>query len=119
MQPVKKHLKKFVTASMANDEFKRKLDTLTRVSKSDEWRIVIELLWGIKNEMAIELLESSVYMKDTSEAKDIKQKVYHNISEWIDFLTNPVRWVGKKARIQLLSEKLKGVKPERKEKQNG
>ena len=74
-------------------------------------------MWNIKNELAIELLQSSKYTKDDQQSKDVTQKVYHNIAEWIDFLTQPANWIAKKGQIQLLT-KFKGVKPE-KEKKHG
>ena len=116
MEPVKTNLKKFVLVCANDDEYKRKLGNLARVLKSDEWKIVVEILWTIKNDMAIELLQSSKYTKDDISSKDLTQKVYHNISEWIDFLTNPIYWVRRKGMIQNLTQQLKGVKPERKEK---
>lgn len=119
MQPVRKQLKRFVALCNTNEEYSRKLDILSRVSTSAEWKVVIEILWMIKNEMAIELLQSSNFTKESLETKDITQKVYHNISEWIDFLTRPKMWIAKKCRLQLISNNLKGAKPERKEKSNG
>ena len=115
MQPIKKQLKKYITYCANDDEYKRKFGQLARVASSEDWKVVIEILWSIKNEMAIELLQSAKYTKDSAESKDIKQKVYHNICEWIDFLTNPKVWVGKKGMVQMLTQKLKGDKPERKE----
>lgn len=117
MQPVKKQLKRFTALCGTNEEYQRKLDMLARASTSEEWKVVIEILWAIKNEMAIELLQSSKFTKESLETKDITQKVYHNISEWIDFLTRPKRWIAKKGRLQLIN--LKGGKPERREKSNG
>jgi len=119
MQPVRKQLKRFVTLCNNDEEYQRKLGVLQRAGRSEEWKIVIEILWNIKNEMAIELLQSSNFTKESEETKDITQRVYHNIAEWIDFLTQPNRWIAKKGRIQLLSNQLKGVKPERKEFKNG
>lgn len=118
-QPVKKHLKKYITYCQNNEEYQRQLEKIIRVVKSEEWKIVIQLLWAIKNEMAIELLHSSKFTKDDKESKDVTQKVYHNIGEWIDFLADPRKWIRKKSMIQLMTQKLKGAKPERKEKQNG
>ncbi len=115
MTPVKKQLKRYISSCATNDEYQRQLESLSRVVSSPEWKVAIGLLWTIKNEMAIELLQSDKYTKDSAESKDIKQKVYHNIGEWIDFLTNPRTWVQKKGRIQMLTKKLKGDKPERKE----
>lgn len=119
MQPVKRQLKKYVALYSTTEEYQRRMDALMRVSKSKEWRIVIELLWSIKNEMATELLQSSKFTKDDEQSKDVTQKVYHNIAEWIDFLTQPGKWIAKKGRIQLLTQNLKGAKPERREKKNG
>jgi len=115
MTPVKKQLKRYISSCATNDEYQRQLGQLTRVASSKEWQIVIQLLWMIKNEMAIELLQSAKHTKDSCESKDVTQKVYHNISEWIDFLTNPKVWIRKKGMIQMLTNKLKGAKPERKE----
>jgi len=115
MQPVKKQIKKYITYCASNEEYQRKYGQLVRVASSAEWKVAIEILWMIKNEMAIELLQSSKYTKDSVESKDVTQKVYHNISEWIDFLTNPKEWVRKKGMVQLLTQNLKGAKPEKKE----
>lgn len=115
MTPVKKQLKKYIASCSANDEYQRQLESLSRVVSSPEWKIAVGLLWNIKNEMAVELLQSKKYTEDSSESKDVTQKVYHNIAEWIDFLTNPRIWVQKKCKIQILTNKLKGQKPERKE----
>lgn len=121
MQPIKKQLKKYVALCVNDAVYKSKFEKLRRVSKSEEWKIVVELLWMMKNEMAIELLQSTKYTNSSDEQKDITQKVYHNISEWIDFLTNPTVWVQKKGLLQTLTYKLKGeakANPD-KEKQNG
>ncbi len=115
MTPVKKQLKKYITACGSSEEHQRQLESLSRVVASPEWKVVIQLLWTMKNEMAIELLQSQNYTKDSMESKDVTQKVYHNISEWIDFLTNPKGWIRKKGMIQILTNKLKGEQPERKE----
>lgn len=115
MTPVKKQLKRYVTSCANNEQYQRDIERLTRVATSEEWKIVVQLLWMIKNEMAIELLQSANYTKDSPESKDVRQKVYHNINEWIDFLTNPKQWIGKKGMLQILTAKLKGAKPERKE----
>ncbi len=121
MQPVKKQLKRFVAICQNNAEYQRKLEGLVRVVKSPEWAFVIQILWSIKNEMAIELLESSKYTKDSQESKDVTQKVYHNIGELIDFLTDPRNWISKKGMIQMLTPTLKGKvnEPERKEQHHG
>jgi hypothetical protein len=115
MTPVKKQLKRYITTCGTNEQYQRDLSKLVRIATSQEWKIVIQLLWTIKNEMAVELLQSANYTKDSAESKDVKQRVYYNISEWIDFLTNPKQWIGKKGMIQILTSKLKGDKPERKE----
>lgn len=115
---MKKQLKKFVALCNTNEEYQRKLDMLIRVSKSEEWRFVISLLWSIKSDMAAELLESSKYTKEDHESKDVTQKVYHNIAEMIDFFAQPRNWIAKKNRLQLSIQKIKGEKPERM-KQNG
>ena len=113
MQPVKRQLKKYLSLCSTDEEYQRRMVNLIRVTKSEDWKIVIQILWTIKNEMAIELLQSQKYTKDSPESKDVTQKVYHNISEWIDFLTNPSNWIRKKGMIQILTSKLKGVKPEK------
>jgi hypothetical protein len=115
MRPVRRQLKRYITTCSTNEEYQRKLEQLIRIARSEEWKIVVQILWTIKNEMAIELLQSQKYTKDTIESKDVTQKVYHNISEWIDFLTSPREWIGKKGMIQILTQRLKGAKPERKE----
>lgn len=116
MQPVKKQLKRFIVYFQNDEEYMREYEALVHVSKSEQWQIVTKILWSIKNEMAIELLQSSKYTKGDLESKDVTQKVYHNISEWIDFLVNPALWVKKKGKIQMLTQKFKGEvqsKPER------
>ena len=100
MQPVKKQLKQFVLACQTEEEYQRMLRDLVLVSKSKEWKTAIAVLWEIKNQMAIELLESPKFTKQSETDKDITQRVYHNISEWIDFLTRPAQWVQKKSLIQ-------------------
>ena len=119
MQPVKKQLNKFVVVCENNEEYKRKMNNLIRVVKSEEWLFVVQILWSIKNDMASDLLTSEKYMKDDPQSKDITQKVYYNIGEWIDFLTNPRVWIAKKSRLKLIQSSIKGQKPERKEMKNG
>lgn len=119
MQPVKKQLRKFVSLCDRNDEYDRRLNNLILASKSEQWKTVIEILWSIKNEMAIELLQDRKFIEKTEAEKDITQRVYHNISEWIDFLTNPRVWVQKKGMIQNLKSKLTVKKAERKDVKDG
>lgn len=119
MQPVKKQLRKFITLCDNNDEYDRRLNNLILASKSEQWKTVIEILWTIKNDMAIELLSNAKFTKQTEAEKDITQRVYHNISEWIDFLTNPRVWVQKKGMVQNLKSKLTARKAERKDVKDG
>ncbi len=117
-QPVRKQLKNFVLLCQNDEEYKRKLASLIAVSNTKEWKTAIELLWSIKNSMATELISSLKHTELTPEEKDIKQRVYHNINEWIDFLASPRKWVAKKGMIQTINSNLKGrqrVEPERKE----
>ena len=115
MQPVKKQLRQFTKVCLTNDEYNRKLESLIHASKSEPWKVVIEILWSIKNEMAIELLSNAKFTNKDKTEKDMTQKVYHNISEWIDFLTNPRLWVQKKGVIQNLTSRLTPGKAERKD----
>ena len=109
MRPVKKQLKKFANICSSNDEYKRQLANLQAATKSKEWEFVIQILWSIKNHMAIELLDDAKYTKSSPEDKDITQRVYHNINEWIDFLTNPTGWISKKGLLQRIVPDLKKV----------
>lgn len=106
--PVKRQLKKYVQVCASNDEYQRRLANLDRVVKSEEWKYAIQILWSIKNEMAVEMLESKQFMALSPDEKDRIQTVYANINEWINFLTNPMGWVRKKGMIQLLTSKFKG-----------
>jgi hypothetical protein len=103
-------LKDFAYLCYTNEEYAQKLVSLERAAKSEQWRIVIEILWSIKNKMASELVSSSKVTKLDATEKDIVQRVYHEVNEIIDFLTNPVKWVGKKG---LLARTLATVKKER------
>lgn len=113
--PTKETLKNFVLVCYSNEEYARKLVALERASKSDEWRTVIEILWTIKNKMASELVSSRKITELGATEKDIVQRVYHEVNEIIDFLTTPMKWVGKKG---LLARTLGNVKKEG-EAQNG
>ena len=115
---MKKQLKKFVQLYTNDDTFKAELDSLIFVSKSKEWKTALKILWSVKNQMAMELLDSSKFTEGDVQSKDVTQRVYHNISEFIDFLAQPVTWINKKGRIQMKLQSLKGVKPE-KEIKNG
>jgi hypothetical protein len=106
--PVTKHLRKYVEICGSNDEYQRRLSDIDRVVKSEEWKYVIQILWTIKNEMAIELLESPKFTALSPDEKDKTQTVYASINEWINFLTNPMAWIRKKGMIQLLTSKFKG-----------
>ena len=107
MQPVRKQLRRYVQLCANNDEYQRRLVDLTAVAKSPEWKYVVQILWTIKNELAIELL-STKFTALTPDEKDRTQAVYANINEWINFLTSPMSWVRKKGMIQLLTSKFKG-----------
>ena len=101
MQPVKKQLKRYVNLCNSSEEYKQKLADLTRVAKSDQWKFAVSILWSIKNQMAIELIEDKKFTALSPEEKDRIQTVYANINEWINFLTNPIQWVGKHGLIQM------------------
>ena len=103
---VNRQLKKYVQFCSSNEEYQRKLVALERVTKSEEWKYVVQILWSIKNEMAIELLESAKFTELPPDEKDKLQTVYSNINEWINFLTSPMSWVRKKGMIQMLTTKL-------------
>ena len=113
--PAKTALKDFVLVCYSNEEYARKLASLERASKGDDWRTVIEILWTIKNKMASELVASRKITELDATEKDIVQRVYHEVNEIIDFLTAPSKWVSKKG---LLARALGNVKKEG-EAQNG
>jgi hypothetical protein len=73
------------------------------VVHSEQWKYVIQILWTIKNEMAIELLESKKFTALPPAEKDRIQTVYAGINDWINFLTNPLQWIRKKGMIQQLN----------------
>jgi hypothetical protein len=106
--PVTRQLKRYVQICANNDEYQRRLHAIEQVVRSEEWKYVIQILWTIKNEMAIELLESNKFTALPPDEKDKTQTVYASINEWINFLTNPMGWVKKKGLIQLLTSKFKG-----------
>lgn len=108
MQSMKRHLKEFVLECTKNEDFQQKLNNLSVVAKSEEWKFAVQILWAIKNAMAVEMLDSQAFTKLTAQDKDITQQVYHNVSEWITFLTNPKGWIRKKGLLQLIESKLKG-----------
>jgi len=114
-QPVNQALKEWVAICDTSEEYQQKINNLSRVMKTEEWVVVVEILWSIKNKMASDLLQSHrITMMDSGE-KDIVQRVYHEVNEIIDFLTKPVNWISKKGR---LTQVLSRVKKER-EAQNG
>jgi len=100
MKPVAKSaIKNFVLVCSNNEEYERRLTSLIRASKSEEWKVVVELLWNIKNNMASELVASDKLTDMDATQKDIVQRVYHEVNEIIDFLTMPARWIGKKGLL--------------------
>ena len=103
---VKRQLKRYVEVCANNEEYQRKIVAIERVVKSEEWKYVIQIMWMIKNEMAIELLESQKFTELPPDEKDKIQTVYSNINEWINFLTSPMKWVRKKGMIQMLTTNL-------------
>ena len=104
--PVNRILRKYVHICESNEDYQRKLVSLDRVAKSEEWKTVIQILWTIKNEMAVEMLESKKFTELSPDEKDKAQKVYSNINEWINFLTNPMGWIGKNGLIGRLTTNL-------------
>ena len=114
-QPAKEAIKNFIIVCASDEEYNRRFSSLEFAAKSPEWKTVIEILWGIKNNMASELLASSKLTELDAAEKDIVQRVYHEVNEIIDFLTAPTKWVQKKG---LLSLALGKVRKER-EAQNG
>lgn len=100
MQVVKKQLRKYVQICASNEEYDRRIKEIEAVVHSEQWKCVVQILWTIKNEMAIELLESSKFTALSPDEKDRTQTVYANINEWINFLTSPLKWVRKNNLIQ-------------------
>lgn len=107
MQVVKKQLRKYVQLCASDAEYQRRLEAINAVVKSDQWKYVIQILWMIKNEMAIELLESKKFTALPPDEKDRVQTVYANINEWINFLTAPMKWVRKKGMIQKIKGRMR------------
>lgn len=103
---VSRQLKKYIQVCSNNEEYQRRILAIERVIKSEEWKYVVQILWAIKNEMAIELLESSKFTALPPDEKDKTQTVYANINEWINFLTNPMAWIRKKGMIQMFTTNL-------------
>ena len=98
-RPAKEAIKNFVLLCYSNEEYERKLVRLERAAKGEDWSIVIEILWTIKNTMASTLLTSDKLTQSDPQQKDITQQVYHEVNEIIDFLTSPTKWISKKGLL--------------------
>ena len=58
----------------------------------------------------MELLQSSRFTESSAEDKDLTQKLYFNINEWIDFLVNPSSWIKQKRLLTTLISKAESLR---------
>lgn len=91
-------LREFPKLYQSHDEYRRQLEKYQRTIKTDEWKFVRDTLLTIRGTIYDELL-SARYTQLTAEEKDIEQKTYYNIIQVLDFLENPLRWIGKKRTL--------------------
>ena len=102
-----------------NDEFKRRLGNYELALKSEPWIFVRDVFLSVKGDMLNDML-SYRFTELPERDKDATQKAYYQISEILDFLSEPNRWIRRKTlKHKIYDLKGKVVKPNQKGEQNG
>ena len=89
----------------SHDDFKRRLDNFDRVSKTDEWKFLQDMILSMKGDIIAELL-SKRFTELPLDQKNTQQIVYYKLMESLNFLASPVKWIKKKSRIQTFNQNL-------------
>lgn len=98
-------INQFVELYNTNETFQKELEGYDRIIKTKQWKFLMDAFLTIKGTMLNDLLSERFTNLDVTE-KDITQKVYHNITEILDFLSNPEKWMRRKNIYKQFSSNL-------------
>ena len=91
-------LQQFVNYFQKSEEFQQRLDTYGRFLLTSDGKFVKDVFMSIKGVILEDMLSNS-YTKLEANEKDVQQRAYHEITELMDFLAEPKRWVKQRSRI--------------------
>lgn len=103
---MKSLLTQFIELFDKEEEYKRRLANYQRILKTEEWQFFRDTLMTIRGTMATDMF-SRKYTDLNVQEKDVIQKTYYNIDQMIAFLLNPLGWMKKRSKWQILTN-LKG-----------
>ena len=81
-----------------NDEFQRRQANYERVLKSKEWEFVRDTYLTMRSRMLSDML-SAEYTKLDQTEKDVRQRAYFQIDQFLEFMSNPTKWIRYKKRF--------------------
>lgn len=85
----------FIVEFQTAEEFRIKLASYERAIKSKDWEFVRDTLLVIRGTMMRDML-SKPYTRLPKEEKDITQKVYYQLDQLLQFLSDPRKWISSK-----------------------
>jgi hypothetical protein len=90
-------LREFRVLYSTNTEFKQQLENYQRAVKSKEWKFFKDAVLTVKGMIYVEMLSSRFTNLDPQE-KDTLQKVYFEIVQMLEFLSEPLKWIKQKSK---------------------
>lgn len=82
-----------------NDEFERRQADYERMLKSQQWSFVRDTYFTVRSRMLSDMLSLEYTNLDQTE-KDVRQRAYYQIEQFLDFISNPTKWIRYKKRFR-------------------
>jgi hypothetical protein len=99
-------LQQFVLYFQKSEEFQQRLDSYGRFLLTTDGKFVKDVFLSIKGVILEDML-SNGFTKLSAVDKDVQQRAYHEITELMDFLAEPKRWVKQRSKIYEVATNLK------------
>lgn len=91
-------LHQFVIYFQKSEEFQQRLDAYGRFLNTSDGKFLKDVFISIKGVILEDMLSNS-FTNLSAEEKDVQQKAYHKITDLMNFLAEPKRWVRQHSRI--------------------
>lgn len=96
---MRNELKIFSDLYTQNDRFREELDQYTRMISSTDFEFFKNCLLTLKGAILSDVFSRSFTELDQTE-KDVEQRVYYKLNQWLDFFVNPRKWMEQKKSLQ-------------------
>ncbi len=103
-------LNSFIEVVKGNEAFEQRMGDYERISKTQQWKFVQDVLLTIRGTMATDMFSQKYTNLDPTE-KDVQQRTYYQINQLLDFLMQPTGWIRKKRKFQMPTIRPGDTKP--------